>query len=52
MNQILIGAVEGSSYTEKDLVNLMRNAFEGSWLPRESKDRYILALNNYQVHRG
>ncbi|MFA9496646.1 MAG: adenosine deaminase [Candidatus Bathyarchaeota archaeon] len=52
MNQILIGAVEGSSYTEKDLVNLMRNAFEGSWLPRESKDRYILALNNYQVYKG
>ena len=51
MNQTLIGAVEGSSYTKEDLINLMRNAFEGSWLPRESKDRYIKALNDYSVSR-
>ena len=51
MNQTLIGAVEGSSYTKEDLINLMRNAFEGSWLPWESKDRYIKALNDYSVSR-
>lgn len=47
MNQTLIGAVEGSGYTKEDLVRFMRNAFEGSWLPRESKDRYIKALDDY-----
>ena len=47
MNQTLIGAVEGSGYTKEDLVCLMRNAFEGSWQPRGSKDRYIDELNRY-----
>jgi adenosine deaminase len=47
MNQTLMGAVEGSGYTKEDLVRFMRNAFEGSWLSRESKDRYIKALDEY-----
>jgi len=47
MNQTLIGAVEGSSYTKADLTSLMRNAFEGSWMPQPSKIRYIKALNEY-----
>jgi adenosine deaminase len=51
MNQMLKGAVEGSGYTMEDLLSLMRNTFEGSWLPQESKDRYIKALNNYMVSR-
>ena len=41
MNHTLIGAVEGSGYTKEDLVCFMRNAFEGSWQPRGSKDKYI-----------
>ncbi len=51
MNQTLIGAVEGSGYTKEDLICFMRNAFEGSWLPQESKDGYIKALNDYAVSR-
>jgi len=51
MNQMLMGAVEGSGYTKEDLLRLMRNAFEGSWLPQESKDRYIKALNEYAEQR-
>ena len=48
MNQTLIGAVERSGYTKEDLLRLMRNAFEGSWLPQESKDRYIEALKGLE----
>ncbi|NQT09117.1 adenosine deaminase [Candidatus Bathyarchaeota archaeon] len=51
MNQTLIGAVEGSNYTKADLTSLMRNAFEGSWLPQSSKIRYIKALNDYAASR-
>ena len=47
MNQTLMGAVKGSGYTKKGLVNLMRNAFDGSWLPREKKDAYIKQLHEY-----
>jgi len=51
MNQTLIGAVEGSSYTKADLTSLMRNAFEGSWMPQSAKTRYIKALNEYAKSR-
>ncbi len=47
MNKTLIGAVERTGYTKKDLVKLMRNAFDGSWLRREKKDEYIASLEEY-----
>ncbi len=47
MNRTLIGAVEGSGYTKQNLVQFMRNAFDGSWLSREKKDRYIEKLTYY-----
>jgi adenosine deaminase len=47
MNKLLCGAVKGSGYTKTDLVKLMKNAFEGSWLPKEKKEKYINTLYNY-----
>ena len=47
MNKLLIGAVERTGYTKKDLVKLMKNAFDGSWLPRKKKDTYIKQLRDY-----
>jgi adenosine deaminase len=47
MNELLLGAVEGSNYTKNDLFCFMRNAFEGSWLPQKSKYSYIKTLNDY-----
>jgi adenosine deaminase len=47
MNQTLIGAVERTGYTKKDIVKLMTNAFDGSWLSREKKDGYIKQLMDY-----
>ena len=53
MNRTLIGAVEGSGYTKEDLVQFMRNAFDGSWLPRDRKDMYIASLEEYALgHTG
>jgi adenosine deaminase len=46
MNKLLMGAVKGSGYTKEDLLRLMKNAFEGSWLPQESKDKYIKTLED------
>ena len=51
MNQTLIGAAEGSGYTEKDLVQFMRNAFEGSWLPEDSKKKYLDELDRYAASK-
>jgi adenosine deaminase len=52
MNQLIVGAVEGSDYTKDDLVSFMRNAFDGSWLSKESKDKYIEELNKYTLQVG
>ena len=47
MNKTLTGAVESIGYTREDLDHFMRNAFYGSWLPREKKDAYIKQLHEY-----
>jgi adenosine deaminase len=47
MNKTLTGAVESTGYTREDLAHFMRNAFDGSWLPREKKDAYIKQLHEY-----
>jgi adenosine deaminase len=47
MNKLLMGAVEGSGYSKEDLVQFMRNAYEGAWLTREKKDRYLEKLEEY-----
>lgn len=47
MNKTLTGAVESIGYTREDLAHFMRNAFDGSWLPREKKDAYIKQLHEY-----
>jgi adenosine deaminase len=52
MNQLLIGAVKGSGYSKNNLVSFMRNAFEGSWLPKESKKKSIELLNTYAKQMG
>lgn len=49
MNRTLIGAVEGSGYSKGDIVQFMRNAFDGSWLPRERKNTYIASLEEYAL---
>jgi adenosine deaminase len=51
MNKTLIGTVERSGYTREDLVQFMRNAFNGSWLPHEKKKRYIASLEAYASGR-
>ena len=47
MNKTMIGAAERSGYTKDDLVQFMRNAFNGSWLPQEKKTQYIASLEEY-----
>ncbi len=34
------------------LVRFMRNAFEGSWLPRPAKDAYLASLLDYAAAHG
>ena len=47
MNQTIIGATERSNYSKEDLVRLMTNAFDGSWMPREEKNRFIQDMKKY-----
>jgi adenosine deaminase len=47
MNQMLVSVVGKSDFTKRDLVHFMRNAFDGSWLPQDSKNKYIKELNRY-----
>lgn len=47
MNQTLIGATERSGYTKEDLTRLITNAFTGSWMPRDDKNRFIKDLKKY-----
>jgi adenosine deaminase len=36
-----------SGYSSVDLINFMKNAFEGSWLPHSAKTAYIKSLLKY-----
>ena len=47
MNQTIIGATERSNYTKQDLVQFMINAFDGSWMPRVDKNRFLQDLKKY-----
>ncbi len=47
LTDLLIGVQAASDYTKGELVRYMRNAFEGSWLPRWRKDEYIATLLEY-----
>ena len=51
LNQTLIGAAEGSGYSESDLLQFMRNAFDGSWLPKDNKKKYIDELDRYAASK-
>ncbi|MEM7334849.1 MAG: adenosine deaminase [Chloroflexota bacterium] len=41
-----------SQYDKKDIVQLMLNAFEGSWLPSQVKKQYIEQLYDYSASSG
>ncbi len=47
LTDLLIGVQEASGYSKRDMVRFMKNAFEGSWLPRSAKDAYIESLFKY-----
>lgn len=47
MNENLIRVQKDADFGKAGLVQLAENAFEGAWLPRASKDRYIAELKAY-----
>jgi adenosine deaminase len=47
MNENLIAVQEETDLSKGDLVQLARNAFEGAWLPRASRDSYLAQLEAY-----
>jgi adenosine deaminase len=52
LTDLLVGVQEASGYTKRDMVRFMRNAFEGSWLPRSAKDVYVESLLKYAAAHG
>ena len=47
MNENFVCTQEEADLAPKDLVQLTRNAFESTWLPRATKDRYLAELDGY-----
>jgi adenine deaminase len=47
MNENFVCTQEEADLGPKDLVQLTRNAFESTWLPRAAKDRYLGELEAY-----
>ena len=47
MNENLIRVQQGVDLSKAGLVQLVENAFEGAWIPRNTKDRYITVLKAY-----
>ena len=47
MNENLICVQKDVQLGKPELVQLTENAFESAWLPRASKDRFIVELKNY-----
>ena len=47
LTNLITGVQEASSYSKEDLVRLMTNIFEGSWLPLAAKSAYIESLHAY-----
>ncbi len=47
MNENFVCTQEEADLGPKELVQLTRNAFESTWLPRPAKDRYLAELEAY-----
>ena len=47
MTENLICVQKDVQLGKRELVQLAENAFEGTWLPRSTKDRFIEDLKNY-----
>jgi adenosine deaminase len=47
MNENLMRVQEDVDLGKAGLLRLVENAFEGAWLPRLSKDRYLAELKAY-----
>lgn len=52
LSNMLIGVQKHTPYTAFEMVQLMRNAFNGAWLDEEEKRKYIKELNDYAVDCG
>ena len=47
MNENFVCTQEEADLGPKEVVQLSRNAFESTWLPRPAKDRYLAELDAY-----
>ena len=47
MTENFVRTQEEADLGPKEVVQLSRNAFESTWLPRATKDRYLAELDAY-----
>jgi adenine deaminase len=52
MNENLIAVEQAAKLTQDEIVQLARNAFTVSWLPRDDRDGYLDALEVYAAEPG
>jgi adenosine deaminase len=49
MNENFVCTQEEGGLSKADVVQLSRNAFESTWLPRATKDGYLSELDAYSA---
>ena len=47
LNDVMLGLAEALALTETEVIQLVRYAFEGAWLPSHQKDRYLSELESF-----
>jgi adenine deaminase len=52
MNEILITSQQAANLSKEQLLSLMKNAFQGSWLNKQTIDSYINQLHEYAKASG
>ncbi|MBT4527914.1 MAG: adenosine deaminase [Deltaproteobacteria bacterium] len=52
LSNLLYLVQQASHYSKNDMVQFMRNAFDGSWLQMDAKNKYIEALLEYAESHG
>jgi adenosine deaminase len=52
LNDVLVGLAKAVDLTETEVIQLVRYAFEGAWLPATDRDGYLSMLEAFVAERG
>jgi len=52
LNDVMVGLAKAVDLTETEVIQLVRYAFEGAWLPATDRDGYLSMLEAFVAERG